>query len=559
MRLFKKSMCIFLVALFPFCLLFIHMLMKSDKVVDVLSREVPEDLLNPSLLKAPEKFAHIPLKWKEDILQLLPKNSCKCHVDPTLNFPFRSELIGKPYAVNFIPEMNTSQLEELKRQREHEYKKHRIRIYNPTDKLIIAKANSPLQYPTQGVEVRPLQTILIPERNYNVGNRELLAIKMSLTEWRHWMEGTANTIQILTDHKNLTYSILDRPAQSTGVPAADRRFTDLTIHWQRIRFELRSAISDHHRASIHAFAVVSLSQNFFFFIFLFLVQFQTDEHAATFSIKVRHPTVPKLYNSRYGDSKYNISTLVTIATKTFLRYDKLQNLIDSIRKFYPTITIIIADDSETPQKVKGPFIEQFIMPFGKGWFAGRNLAVSQVTTKYVLWVDDDFIFCPRTKIEKLVDVLEKTTLDMVGGAVREITGYAASFRQKFSVIPGGEEGDCLITQRGYHHAIKGFPNCVVADGVVNFFLARTDKVRQVGFDPRLSRVGHFEFFVDGLGDLHVGSCDDVIVDHASKIQLPWTKTNLQKEYARFRYPKPAEDSTTNIYYFKNYFMCMTGN
>lgn len=52
----------------------------------------------------------------------------------------------------------------------------------------------------------------------------------------------------------------------------------------------------------------------------------------------------------------------------------------------------------------------------QGWFAGRNLAVSQVTTKYVLWVDDDFIFTPRTRLEKLVDVLERTSLDLVRGS-----------------------------------------------------------------------------------------------------------------------------------------------
>lgn len=49
----------------------------------------------------------------------------------------------------------------------------------------------------------------------------------------------------------------------------------------------------------------------------------------------------------------------------------------------------------------------------QGWFAGRNLAISQVTTKYVLWVDDDFLFSNKTKIEVLVDVLEKTELDVV--------------------------------------------------------------------------------------------------------------------------------------------------
>ena len=49
----------------------------------------------------------------------------------------------------------------------------------------------------------------------------------------------------------------------------------------------------------------------------------------------------------------------------------------------------------------------------QGWFAGRNLAISQVTTKYVLWVDDDFLFSNKTKIEVLVDVLEKSELDVV--------------------------------------------------------------------------------------------------------------------------------------------------
>ena len=49
----------------------------------------------------------------------------------------------------------------------------------------------------------------------------------------------------------------------------------------------------------------------------------------------------------------------------------------------------------------------------QGWFAGRNLAISQVTTKYVLWVDDDFIFSANTKLEKMVDILENTTLDLV--------------------------------------------------------------------------------------------------------------------------------------------------
>ncbi|KAL0154036.1 hypothetical protein M9458_050695, partial [Cirrhinus mrigala] len=44
-----------------------------------------------------------------------------------------------------------------------------------------------------------------PERNYDVGNRELLAIKLALEEWRHWLEGAKHPFTVLTDHKNLEY------------------------------------------------------------------------------------------------------------------------------------------------------------------------------------------------------------------------------------------------------------------------------------------------------------------------------------------------------------------
>lgn len=75
--------------------------------------------------------------------------------------------------------------------------------------------------------------------------------------------------------------------------------------------------------------------------------------------------------------------------------------------------------------------------------------------------------------------------------MREISGFATTYRQLLSLEPGAPgRGNCLRQRRGFHHELLGFPGCVVTDGVVNFFLARTDKVREVGFDPRLSRVAH---------------------------------------------------------------------
>ncbi|KAM9321682.1 beta-1,4 N-acetylgalactosaminyltransferase 1 [Gastrophryne carolinensis] len=526
MRPFRK-LCIILAVLVPVSFLCFHSLMKSDKTVAVWNREAPEDVLDGNMLQPQDKYSNIPLKWKNEVLDLLPKNSCKCEVDATLDIPFREELIGKPWAVAFTTVVEPSNFEETFKRRDLEYKKFKTRSYNPTDKLIVAEANSPLQYPVQGVEVRPMNTIIIPglsllDRNQK-NNYEVI------------LSGTIGTFDVAAEVDSVT------------VKGAGEKQMILSSH-----------LLDNLNRQLQ---LVSYTNTIFHPNTADIVQFQTEGHTATFAVKVRHPIVPKLYDAGPSNSKYNISALVTIATKTFIRYDKLQDLIDSIRKFYPTVTIIIADDNEKPQKIEGPYIEQYIMPFGKGWFAGRNLAISQVSTKYVLWVDDDFIFCARTKIEKLVDVLERTNLDIVGGAVREVTGYYTTYRKKINVQPGGSEGDCLYTHGGYHHVIEGYPNCVVADGVVNFFLGRKEKIQKVGFDPRLDRTGHLEFFVEGLRELHVGSCDDVIVDHASKIHLPWSRSPTDEKYSKFRYPNYSitKNIQHELYYFKNRMKCMTGN
>ncbi|CAJ0956156.1 unnamed protein product [Ranitomeya imitator] len=43
------------------------------------------------------------------------------------------------------------------------------------------------------------------ERNYSIGDRELLAMKLAFSEWRHLLEGARFPFQVFTDHKNLVY------------------------------------------------------------------------------------------------------------------------------------------------------------------------------------------------------------------------------------------------------------------------------------------------------------------------------------------------------------------
>ncbi|XP_075863548.1 beta-1,4 N-acetylgalactosaminyltransferase 1 isoform X1 [Microcebus murinus] len=477
---------------------------------------------------APEpRYAHIRVRIKERVVGLLGQNNCSCESSGRgLPLPFQRQVRAIDLTKAFDPE----ELKAASATREQEFQAFLSRVQSPADQLLIAPANSPLQYPLQGVEVQPLRSILVPGLSLQAASGQEV-YQVNLT-------ASLGTWDVAGEVTGVTLTGEGQPELTLVSPGLDQlnRQLQLVIYSSQ-SYQANTADT---------------------------VRFSTEGHEAAFTIRIRHPPNPRLYppGSLPQGAQYNISALVTIATKTFLRYDRLRTLIASIRRFYPTVTVVIADDSDKPERISGPHVEHYLMPFGKGWFAGRNLAVSQVTTKYVLWVDDDFVFTARTRLERLVDVLERTPLDLVGGAVREISGFATTYRQLLSVEPGAPGlGNCLRQKRGFHHELVGFPGCVVTDGVVNFFLARTDKVREVGFDPRFSRVAHLEFFLDGLGSLRVGSCSDVVVDHASKLKLPWTSRDAGAEtYARYRYPGSLDESQMakhRLLFFKHRLQCMT--
>jgi hypothetical protein len=58
-------------------------------------------------------------------------------------------------------------------------------------------------------ELRPVafysRQMLPAERNYEIYDKELLAIYACFTQWRHFLQGARNPVTVLTDHNNLTY------------------------------------------------------------------------------------------------------------------------------------------------------------------------------------------------------------------------------------------------------------------------------------------------------------------------------------------------------------------
>jgi len=65
-----------------------------------------------------------------------------------------------------------------------------------------------LSIQTEG-DIHPIafhsQSLHAAELNYDVHDKELLAIVEAFKKWRHYLEGTATPVEVITNHKNLTY------------------------------------------------------------------------------------------------------------------------------------------------------------------------------------------------------------------------------------------------------------------------------------------------------------------------------------------------------------------
>ena len=66
-----------------------------------------------------------------------------------------------------------------------------------------------LSITTPSSELHPVafhsHTFHTPEHNYDVHDKELLAIYEAFKQWQHYLEGSSDPVDIVTDHWNLQY------------------------------------------------------------------------------------------------------------------------------------------------------------------------------------------------------------------------------------------------------------------------------------------------------------------------------------------------------------------
>jgi glycosyltransferase involved in cell wall biosynthesis len=207
---------------------------------------------------------------------------------------------------------------------------------------------------------------------------------------------------------------------------------------------------------------------------------------------------------------------LTAIVKTFERPHVLRRLLAGIRRAYPSLQVIVVDDSRAPAKFDG--VRTIEMPYDSGVSAGRNEGLKQVATKYVLVLDDDFVFYRHTALEPALALMERhPEIDIMGGQVVDLPFFETTDYSTAPLWPTDAKPTLPPGSR-----IGGLP---VYDKVANFFIGRTDHIRLVGWEPALKRLDHADFFTRAKGVLTTVFNPDLKCLHA---RTPFDDAYMQK-------------------------------
>jgi len=201
---------------------------------------------------------------------------------------------------------------------------------------------------------------------------------------------------------------------------------------------------------------------------------------------------------------------LTAIISTANRPKSVRRLLQSVKKNAPELRVLVADHSHEPRLPKG--VDSVKVPPGVGRASALNALLSRVRTPYFLLLDDRLQLTDDTQIQPLLELLNEDKLDLAGGDLIGCTRRLWFFVRR-SAQPGHGlldfAGDQLTLQPGHRTIGEGYAWC---DFVHNFYVARTNKVRNLGgWDPELEDNECEEFFVRAQRQgLRVGLAPEVV-------------------------------------------------
>jgi glycosyltransferase involved in cell wall biosynthesis len=262
--------------------------------------------------------------------------------------------------------------------------------------------------------------------------------------------------------------------------------------------------------------IVQILRRLYYSIVSGKLQFIEPLYALAIGLELAFFRIIDLIQSK-DDAQISVNNDLTALIKTFERPTLLNRLIASIKRKYPNVHIIIVDDSQSPSRIGG--VETIIMPYDSGVSAGRNEGLKHVKTKYVLMLDDDFIFYRKTNLGAALAFMEKfPQIDIMGGEVVYLPlFYGIDYSKGTQLHP--TKAVATLPVGSY---IGDFP---VYDRVPNFYIGRTDRAKLVGWDSNIKRLDHTDFFTRAKGVLTSVLNSDLKCLHA---QNPFDKRYMEK-------------------------------
>lgn len=230
-----------------------------------------------------------------------------------------------------------------------------------------------------------------------------------------------------------------------------------------------------------------------------------------------------------------------IIIKSILRWDCVERLVKSIRRWYPTVEILIGDDSferlpdELPEAMQRtiatPGVTWFQLEYDYGLPATRNFLMRQCTAEYAVTCDDDFVFTEETRADQLADILDSDkSIGVACGLVRMDGLHAQSWHGHFEFRSVGDKMDLKImplTSRWHQCGEAWYRQ---TDLSWNFYCARRDMVLASEADPTFRICGeHLDRFLAFHRDgVRVVETPNVIIGHLDSKPAEYMKMRYRK-------------------------------
>ena len=190
---------------------------------------------------------------------------------------------------------------------------------------------------------------------------------------------------------------------------------------------------------------------------------------------------------------------VAVVVTTFIRPADLRICLASVRRYYPDIRIVVADngrpDSEQAQFIRDMDSEHIILPFDSGLAMTRNEALDVLSeVPYVLMMEDDMEFTEESVIEKLKAVIvEHPDIGVVAGGLELDDGTKNLFASMISHDKDKNSFKVAAIDNPEWHETGGV-KWYYADYVYNFHIMRN--APDIRWDAKLKQcIEHFDYAV----------------------------------------------------------------